>query len=540
MKISRLFAVILSTIALLGDGAQGLAKPLDASVSRKQAIDEIIALLEEGEEDRAIKLLKKGIKKEPTNPYFYDLYGRVLLNRGKEEEAVKIWHSGLQGNEEDAVLWVTLGDFHWSRYEMGAGVSRQNGYTIIRQRTEEAVRESQAGQLAKALEAYGQAGKANPSITEAQAGYCRCLEASENWTELLVAAKQAAAECPSEAEFLLWQARAAWHLAQPVEALDAIETALAMNPRLAPAHALLAEMLEKENPARADAARQRHRYYEWLPPFIDIPWSEETHATASVLGAFADPEEGEKSAEARAEQEQRLNHCLDALRTRDDATSSGMLAALCYHHRYHGPIEQQAFATLGQRRAESLLLALLHGGMTVCTYGQAAGELAKLQNEEAFPTVLRLLQADLGLHGMNIPHALALYGKPEAVPALIAAINNDPEEEELDPLFGRYGWDRRKRQAILALGCFNDPRAEKTLSSLRKKKAYRFLANLALYRMQKNEVYEQSFLDAMAQASVSDLFLASWYAEKQNLPQAARLREAAETRNRQEQEKSTR
>ncbi len=161
--------------------------------------------------------------------------------------------------------------------------------------------------------------------------------AQRQWTEL-------AAVDPHDAYFALGLGQSLMACGESQAATQAFGRATENNPHSAEAWKGLAQaqrILGDRDSASASEARAD--FFAWLPPFFGIEYSDECYAKVRVLRSAgnAQPEKA------------------DLIRTLINDPSQAaavLLAALCWHHRDHGAVEDQVFAALELRGVDTVPL----------------------------------------------------------------------------------------------------------------------------------------------------------------------------------------
>jgi hypothetical protein len=115
-------------------------------------------------------------------------------------------------------------------------------------------------------------------------------------------------------------------------------------------------------------------------------------------------------------------------------------------------------------------MALFDRAASYCTVGSTAPALARLHSDVAFPLMIERLPSDRNMFSMNLPEALALYGKPEAIAPLGRALQDALKDDarngrSVEAIMGGMGTGMFIDRCLWALATFKTPEARKILEA---------------------------------------------------------------------------
>jgi len=424
-------------------------------------------LAQRGQLAEAIELLREHLAETSGDKRARALLGMLLAYDGHPAEGIQACRDGISGDATDLELWQLIGVYEAQLGEDGPNVTRARGMIEYRPSSDEEAEQAFCDEhLRLAAAALRQALAIEAGDVDTATALARVLEmagereqAAEVWGQLVEA-------YPGSAEYLLGLGRVQHALGQRDEGLVSYGKAMEIDPRLPEPHRVLATFFEASGDAEMAARlRRKAAYYEWMPPFAETPYSEEVHDSYAILAHQPSSDGPAPTPEQRLAEVERLIAA-------PSLESTDLLAALCWHHGDHGPLEDRVYAALEQRGrdAEPVLFGLLKQGQHTCTIGHAAHSLARMQAAGLLEVLLFLLPGDVRpVFPMDIAGALDELGDPVVVPALIEAM--DPEhvvvavEPGEDVMMEGWGRLQSRQRAALALGAFDTPESRKALRS---------------------------------------------------------------------------
>jgi tetratricopeptide (TPR) repeat protein len=443
-----------------------LAAESPAAAPGDAPTDEALQLANRGQVDRAIQVLRDYLNANSRDVRARVVLGRILDFDGRPDEAVTLWEGGLTGTESDFPLLMSIGEIRLRQGRDGPMITYRRGMVgAIPSKNEADADRYTRSRLAEALAAYEKAVKLRPEEPEVAKALASVYtaqgkhdSAAQVWASLVQRA-------PDRSEYHLGLALAKQKAGRSKEAAQDLRKAIELNPRLAAAHQALAEIQQQQGQAaEAEQSRKRAEFYDRLPAFCTLAYSEENQKRLDSL----DQEESVRKL---------INDPSEA--------AAELLATLCWSHP-HNVLEAEAFAALEARGAATtpLLRALLAGAQSTCTIKSAAHILARRKADGLFESLVRMLPGDVrGLAmDMDIAGSLDDLGDPRAVGPLVEVLDlggaDDAGEDQL--LTDRVS---ARARAAMALGAFDTPEARRALDAGTRKPRIAAYCLAARYRL---------------------------------------------------------
>jgi len=470
-----------------------------AQTTTEEEVHRAAALARKGKIDEAIKVLEPVVTSPDASINARVLLGRLLDYDGRPQEAIDVWKQGLKNASEDVPLLEALARLYERQAKDGPLIIHRRGMVTYRpsKGKEEKIESFKKERQKLALATRRSLLLLQPDCFRHRVDVGRLLEAEERFQEALELYSKWAGSEKSSPAFLLGQARVLEQLGRGAEATPIYRRVVAAHPQLDVAWAGLAKRLQVEGSQEdAQDAVRRARFYQWVPDFLDIPFTEESERVFATLA----PGEQKTKAEREAATSARRKAIERLIDDPGLPASSAFLTALCYRHADHGELENAMFAALQKRGPDGLyhLRALLERGQSACTLRSAAWALAKMKAPDLLPKLHRLLPNDVRpMWHMNIAGALAELGNPAAVPALIEAMDVERVQEDRGPDFWLgMGAGRlySRFRATLALGCLGGSEAILALEKGLQNDDLRPVCLAALYRATKKASYVEQIM----------------------------------------------
>jgi hypothetical protein len=501
-------------------------------------------LLEQDRVEEAEKHLRAALAAAPTDVEVRLVLGNVLDWDGKAEEAAKTWEEGLTGKEADVPLLVALARLHARRAADGPAVTRRRGNSemqVDKMGGDEGP--FKKAEAEASLAARRKAAALRPADRDLAMDLADALAGSGRNDEALKAWEAVSKKDGKNVRALIGWAGALMASGKPAEAKPKIDQAVKLAPRSSEAHLACSRWLEAAGKkAEAEAELHRAQLFGWLPDFSKLEYSDALYDRAKTMAA--DPfwsAKDEKEAEAMHAAKRAV---VDALVAAKDEPSYDLLACICWNHCAHGPVEDAAFHALEARGKPSapILLRMLKEGGATCTVGAAARALARLKEPAALDEMLRRLPRDVDpMFPMGIAAALATFGDPRAVPALVAALDLDappappaPKKKGggrtvvigapgVDPDAVLDGRGSARGRAALALGEFAAPEARAALEKGAGNPEIGGYCHAVLWRLTKDEKAHGKFVAAAMNGDGVAPSLIGPYLERIDHPNAKML-----------------
>jgi tetratricopeptide (TPR) repeat protein len=423
----------------------------------------------QGNLDRAIQLLRNHLSKNAKDVQAREFLGRILDFDGRPDEAVAEWEKGLNGSQADFPLLMAIGETRHRQGIAGPTISRRRGTILATPSKNEADEERfKRSHLAQAATAYEKASKLRPNEPEVARALAYVYSQQNKHDSAAEIWKSVVKMEPAIGENYLGLALETRETGRSDEAAGYAKQAINLNPRLAGAHEALAEYHKKKgHAAEADQERNRAEFYDRLPSFCTLVYSDDNLKALESLNQEASVRKLAQDPSRRAAE---------------------FLAVLCWSHP-HNRLETEAFEALEARGAETtpLLRALLEGARSTCTIKSTAHILARRKDDGIFDYLVRMLPGDLRGFGMDMDVAGSLddLGDPRAVGALTRVLNPEGAvaAQETGLLTDRTS---ARARAAMALGAFNTPEARRALDAGTGDPAISAYCLAALYRLTKD------------------------------------------------------
>ena len=258
--------------------------------------------------------------------------GNLLMDDGQSDEAAKQWEECLTGGEADFRLLMAIGYVRWQQGQDGPYISRRRGMIGAMPNQDKNVEMAfKRSHLALAAAAYEKARKLRPDDEEAAVGLASVYGIQEKHAAAAQVWKSLVDLQPKHPGYLYQYAVATKHAGKPDEAAQFLEKAIALNPRLAAAHAALADYhKQKGHVALAEQSKSRAEFYGALPAFCAVEYSDENRM---IIGKLDDPATVQK------------------LIADPSDNASQLLAVLCWRHP-HNQLETSLLRGPGSARSE--------------------------------------------------------------------------------------------------------------------------------------------------------------------------------------------
>lgn len=462
-------ATLRTRFALLLASVTACLVPADRVQAQADGpVEQAVRMVNQGDVDPAIQALRDHLEKDAKDARARGVLGQILDFDGRPDEAVALWEGGLTETPADFPFLMAIGRIRHRQGTDGLTIRRRRG-TLTASPSKDRPQEDRykRDRLAEAATAYRKARTLRPDEPEAARALASVYTLQEKhdaavevWAELVRLA-------PRSGESQLGLALALRKVGRNEEAAQHLERSIELDPRLAEAYKALAEDREQEGKAaEAEEIRKRAAFFERIPPFSTLSYSEENLKTLDELG--------------RAE-------AVRALADDPSERASEFLAVLCWSHP-HNQLEAQAFDALEARgdRTTPLLRALLEAARSTCTIRSTAHILARRKADGMYDYLVEKLPGDLRGFAMDMDIAGSLddLGDPRAVAPLAQFLNPGKEEAPEDNRLS----DRNsaRGRAALALGAFDTPEAREALEAGTKDSPIAAYCLAALYRLTKD------------------------------------------------------
>jgi Flp pilus assembly protein TadD len=515
--IAAMFVVSVVTIAMgvvswrSRGQAQLMAAPPPTAEKPQLPHERAIALLQQRKVEEAEALLQSALKEHPDDQSVRVLLGQAVDFDGRPDEAIQIWTDGISGTVADVPLWMQIGTLRARQGTEGPTVTYRRGtVTTAPDRDQAASAEFRTKHLQLAARAFQKAVELAPNDMAAASALARIYDTQNDLPAAIAVWQKIRERDVKNKDSSLGLAAALVKAGQISQATSVLEELVADHPRLARAHALLADSYKAAGrEADAEASQRRAQFFKSLPPFTKLNYSAETRETLNELSDRAAVE--------------RL--CADPS---EQATE--LLAALCWSHP-HNELEELAFASL-EKRGEPVIpivRALFDHAQSTCTIRSSARILARHKDPQIFARLVRLLPNDTRVPSfdMDIAGALDDLGDPRAVTPLVQVLNAaDRSKSSADPS-ERFMNDRSmaRMRAALALGAFDTAESREALQQGLSHPDLSPYCAAALYRLTREPQYFKRLEASVKGSDKLVAYFSAKYLDRIDTPKARALQD---------------
>lgn len=492
----------------------------------------LIAKIEAGEVAGALKEAGKLAKRKPDNLELWMILGSLQAEGGNYDAASAALERGIRGRGSDLPFLLTLGRIHEDRARLGSTGARVGGMVRYSPSAATDVDEAafKAGQFREAADCFKRALALQPGTKPYQIKHGSLLLLSGDAGGAARAAREYLQVNPDEPELWLLLAKAALQNESWTEAHEAADRCVALRATEPEACRVLARCAERAGlPEEAETWSRKARYFSYVPDFLPVPYTAEAYAGIAPLLR----DEGEMD-EARAKLwREQAKAAIQGMIANPNDGSSRLLGIIAWHHGWHGDVEDRIYAELEKRKAEDVLMALFDRASSYCTVGSTVPALARLGSEVAFPLMIERLPSDRNMFPMNLPEALALYGRPEAVAPLGRALQEALKDDagagrSMDAMMGGIGTGMFIERCLWALATFGTPEARRLLEEAATQPAWRVEATAALFKQSREAAHFEALLTLLRKNPDRAESIAQRY-HAARLPEAAAVEELART-----------
>ncbi len=489
----------------------------------------VIAKMENQEPAIVLKHATKLTKKHPENVELWMIVGSLEATLGEYDKAVAALEKGVRGQASDVPFFLLIARISEDRAQLGPGGVRREGMVEFRPNDPKRPREDEttfkARQERIAAEQYRRALALKPRVKPYQVKRVELLLRAGDVREALTEGRGYLKENPDEAGLWLQVAKAAVELKQWTEAQEAAEKCLTLRRTDSEVYQVLAQCAAQAGRAEeAEAWKRQVQFYAFVPSFVEASYTQENYDRLRPLLIPRNPEATEKQNRDWVEA---AKAAIDALLHDKSEDSTHLLGAIAWRHEWHGRVEDTIYRELEARRAEAMLVVLFARANSYCTMGSCGPALARLRSEAAFPLIVERLPADRNMFSMNIPEALAIYGRPEAVAPLGQALAEARQQAarvrgSVDAMMGGFGVNYFIERSIWALSCFKTPEAKGVLQDVAQDKAWRLHATAALFAQSGERAYFDALMQQLQRNPAEAESIASRFRANE-LPEAAQV-----------------
>ena len=386
--------------------------PAPASLASALAQSEQLAAA--GEMEEAERLADHLVSEHPDVGAAHVLRGRLFQHAGRPEDAAASWRRALADSNTALGCYCLIARLRHQQAREGPTVQHAFGMVKVSpSQTAEDPGPFRSRMFADAADALTRALMLQPADAGIKAWLATVRHEQGEYGSAKLLWRELVDLDPHHAYFALGLGQSLMACGESRAAAEAFERATAENPRLAEAWkglALAQRLLGEQDGANASDARAE--FFAWVPPFFALDYSDDSNRKIRVLRSPGN---------AQLEKAELIRE----LSNDPSRTAAALLAALCWHHRDHGVVEDQVFAALEQRGAAAvpLLLALFRHATSRCTQIALCKIFSRSKLREAVETLGRFLPFDTDPFWIvDAAGALAAIGDARAVAFLTSVL----------------------------------------------------------------------------------------------------------------------
>ncbi len=446
-------------------------------------LNEVKTLANKGDFEEAISKLEIRLSESPADLDSRHLLGNLLMRTGEAAKAVDVWSKGLGDEVEDedkaGLLWQ-MGHGLMQMGGDGPNAKRIGGVMQFKSSPipegGEVEREKQRISWMKnkwnsAADAFQKIHKMFPEDERLLELIATCLSNAGKEGETLNLWKTIFDKNPEKDEAGAKYGRLLLDAGKIAEAKKIADKVIENSPFSVSGFKLQTSVFEVTgDKEKENAAKKSAQFYEWLPPFSEVEFTDKNYQIVSEL------------------QKQDHKSVAKLLLDKSDS-SSGILAAICYWHMAHGGIENTSFKELEKRKEGDLLIKLLKQNSNTCTMKQSLHALARMKYSEALEFVKMAIPQDTRpVWNLDAAGAAIALGNEKIIPTLIEVAGIDFSEKdralpEAEASFLGHGPLMNRFRAINALGYFDTPESRAALTEGLKNPEIKMLCEVSLYRI---------------------------------------------------------
>ncbi|WP_448519699.1 tetratricopeptide repeat protein [Rhodoflexus sp.] len=442
-------------------------------------IEEILVLLERGQFSSASQLLQTNLQLDSTDRESRILLGSLMESNGLRAEAIRLWQQGLQNNESDYTLLVSIGESYLREAELivheeNAPSSllpfEQPNYNYI------TYLDSAIATLKKATGYY-------PHESDALYMLAHASQLKGDYAQALQYARLLTRIFPLEEKNHTLTGLLLTQMGDYQAAEAALQASLSINSHYTPAQKAMAELLLMQNRTEEAAAFLRSAaFHDFIPSFIGLSFSDENYATYSKLSAaFA------------TDNENALREIIADLLEDTSDESTCWLALAFWHQMIPADLDEIAWDTFTSRGllGQRLMVEMARRTDNGLLLGKLCRKMVQMQIPGTFELLIQLLPQDRMMDSpLRIAYCLAALGNDLAVPYLIRELQYSIyEDDERGYVFSREGRQAARQRAVLALSYFNTATSIETLQKGLENQEIKPYCAVALYLLTMQEHY---------------------------------------------------
>ena len=437
-----------------------------------ESIDFAIQLFNKGKHDKAQQILTDNLSKNPEDVDSRLILGVMALHLGKDDKALDVWETGLKKNDEDFPLLINIAKVHLKRATDLASPDSETSS----QEMEDTYKKNKGEHLNKALESYTQAAELYPYQAKPLEEVAAIYSLKEDYEGSLVYWNRLSEMFPEQESYYVKMGESHISMGNMETALTFFDKAIEINASYELAYKGKASCLTdlKGDSLLIQQTKNQAKYYQWIPDFMDLPYSEELYTRVGLIA--------QRKAQRRG--------LISKLLKENTLESKKLLALSLWYGNIPKVVEKSIFSTLTSKKKEEdlyLLIEMLQNTEKKFLASKLMLELAKAKPAGTFNLLLPFLDWSHPLQPLPVAEALVVLGDSRAIPYLIREIESEniDASQNIQAMFAVF----HKQKAALALSNFDVPL---TLEYLRKGLKNPNIARhcaASLYRMTGDEAY---------------------------------------------------
>jgi len=465
------------------------------SYAQQYSIQDILLLLERGQFSSASHMLQTNLQLDHTDTESRILLGSLMEHNGLRMEAIHLWQKGLQKNESDYPLLMSIGESYLHEVEMHMQEDSISSSLLPAGSTTV----EYATYLDSAIAYFQQAAAYYPYEAEPLQLLANAYQSKGDYEQALYYARLLCRMFPADEKNHMLEGLLLIQTGNYKEAEAALQKSLALNVRYTPAQKAMAElMLLHDRPEDASAFMRQAAFYEFIPAFVHLPFHEKNYETYARLATASDNED-------------ELRRIF--LTLIDDASeeSTRWMALMFWHQLVPADLEEIGWEAFAQRGTESqrLIMEMAQHTENWILLGRLCKQMVELNIPGTFEFLTMLLPKDKMMDSpLRVAYCLAALGNELAIPYLIRELQYDDAKNDNDGYhFSREGRQAARQRAVLALSYFNTATAIEILQKGLENNEIKPYCAAALYRLTMEEQYLEP-LRQMAHSSKKDIEIA--------------------------------
>ncbi|TAH19833.1 MAG: tetratricopeptide repeat protein [Cytophagales bacterium] len=448
----------------------------------QHSMDNIVELLNNRELTTAKKLLSENIVHDAEDMDSRLLLGSLTDYFGETEDAIKIWVEGLRNTEDDYPLYINIGEIRLRQGLKGMNVKFKKGKVeVVNQADSIEDANFKSSMLHLASEAFEKAHHLSPYEEEPLINLGKLHNYSKNYVKALLFWEKLGEMYPTFEEYWVKAGNSALNLKNYDKALENFNKAMEINKGYAPIYDGLSDYyLAIDNIQEAEIATQKGAFYNWLPAFCEMEYSQQNYRTFELIN-FG----GEK-----LDEKEKIKGIKQLVQNKSDE-STKFLSAICYYHEVSEELESIIFDELGKRNTYSLFMIteIARNSEYLCAIDHAIEKLMEIKPAGLFNLLVELIQKDQHeTETIRIAEHLGNLGNEQAVLHLAELLNVDFQSSS-ESKNDNIGERKSRQRAALALANFNNPHVINLLEQGLTNTDINLYCAAALYKMTLDERY---------------------------------------------------